>query len=170
MHDADPETDPNGTMQPWLSYWLHVEQTPCELIFSSTQVTQPSQLPSSGQSVDFDKLDLDVPIPPSPPLSIVASDGSLPVQVTRSLTTGEELTFSVPGSVPNVNEIKVEVYDTLGGKVYSSSYVEGRTLTWNLTTTEERKVANGIYLYRVMVKMDGDEIRMSEVRKLFVLK
>lgn len=109
---------------------------------------------------------LEIPAPPSPP----NPSETVPVQAAPNPVTGDQLTFVVPETVPNVREIKLEVFSTSGEQMYQSSYLSGRTITWDLSTSEGKKLANGIYLYQVKAKGVYGKTRTSAVNKLLVLQ
>jgi len=60
--------------------------------------------------------------------------------------------------------------NSAGKEVYGSGYESGNELTWDLQSSGGRTVSNGVYLYRVMVKLENQQEMASEVRRLLVLK
>jgi hypothetical protein len=67
-------------------------------------------------------------------------------------------------------QIRIEIFDLRGYKVFDSGEVQGSTLTWDFRTTAGRPFANGVYLYVISVRgFDGSVIR-REVKKLIILR
>lgn len=69
-----------------------------------------------------------------------------------------------------INQVRVEVFDLAGAKVFDSGFQAGRELSWNLLNNASRPVANGVYLYVVTAQGYGDQVSRSQVHKLVVLK
>lgn len=64
--------------------------------------------------------------------------------------------------------VRLEVFDLSGQRVFSSGPVPGATYKWYLERDDGRPVANGVYLYSIIVRTaEGKEIR-SSVGKLSV--
>ena len=82
------------------------------------------------------------------------------------VSANHAVTFSVKGA--GIEETKVEVFSVSGSKVFSSGYKKAKTLNWDLSS-ENGKVANGVYLYRVEVKGEKASLA-SGVQKLLVLQ
>jgi hypothetical protein len=75
-------------------------------------------------------------------------------------------TFVVEGV--DAELIRVEVYD-LTGKLVWKGEGSGNELTWHTEDLTGLPLANGVYLYKVFVKVDGTWIA-SDVRKLVILR
>ncbi|MCR4404489.1 MAG: hypothetical protein NUW06_04320 [Candidatus Acetothermia bacterium] len=75
--------------------------------------------------------------------------------------------FAAQGA--GIREIRVEVFNLAGRRIYDSGPVRGNELVWRLLDQTGRPVANGVYLYIVTVQ-GATEAQRSEVRKLVVLK
>ena len=82
------------------------------------------------------------------------------------VSAADQVTFSVQGK--SIEEMKVEVFAASGSKVFSSGYVNGQSISWDLTSASG-KVSNGIFLYKVAVKGSGSTLA-SDVQKLLVLQ
>jgi hypothetical protein len=66
---------------------------------------------------------------------------------------------------PEVEALQVRVFDLAGRAVYDSGLVAGNMLTW-----QTRGVANGVYLYVIMVRGPDGAIISSEVKKLAIVR
>jgi len=77
------------------------------------------------------------------------------------------LSFSLPKGL--VSEMRVEIYNLAGGKVFDSGRVAGHSLSWNLQNMAGEPVANGVYLYVVTAWTSDGRLR-SGVRKLAILR
>jgi hypothetical protein len=66
---------------------------------------------------------------------------------------------------PEVEALQVRVFDLAGRAVYDSGLVAGNMLTW-----QTRGVANGVYLYVIMVRGPDGAIISSEVKKLGIVR
>ena len=82
------------------------------------------------------------------------------------ISSKQQVTFSAQGS--RVNQVKVEVFNTVGAQVYNSNFQSGSTVTWNLVSNSGEKLANGLYFFSLTVKVDG-EVQNSGVRRLLVI-
>ncbi len=61
-----------------------------------------------------------------------------------------------------IANVRLEVFDLSGRKVFSSGPVSGATYKWHLQRDDGRPVANGVYLYIFFTKTtDGKELRSS---------
>jgi hypothetical protein len=69
----------------------------------------------------------------------------------------------------DVTSSQLEVYALNGTQVHTQNSASN-TLAWNLNSSENQPVANGVYLYRITAKTQDGELIQSEVRKLQVLR
>lgn len=100
--------------------------------------------------------------PPSPPVASMAqptrrdqvSITSSPNPVTDVHTT----TFTVRGA--NVEAMKIQIFDLSGALVYEEE-APGNQLQWHTDNTSGEYLANGVYLYRALVKASGRWITTS---------
>lgn len=95
---------------------------------------------------------------------VVESTKSFPNPLKR---TGV-VTFEIQGE--GISEIKVEVYDLAGRRVWDSGFRPGQSLRWHVLSERGELVANGVYLYIVRARGFNEEIVSSKVRKLVVLR
>jgi len=76
--------------------------------------------------------------------------------------------FLVEGQ--GVREIRVEVFNLQGLKLWDSGFVAGGELTWDLVSARGEELANGVYLYIVTVRgINGEQLR-TKVNKLVILR
>jgi hypothetical protein len=90
------------------------------------------------------------------------------VYVYSSPLSGTINGFRVQGQ--GISSITLEIFDLAGRKIFESGEVRGNTLIWNLQNNAEQRLANGVYLYVVRVRGLNDEVYVSEVRKLVILR
>lgn len=103
----------------------------------------------------------------------IVRTGPKALQVTAILMTPNSVKrahtahFNVEGE--GIESVQLQVFALSGKQVYASGLVEGHTLSWNLLSDQGKRLANGVYLYVVMVKgYDGKVVR--EVKKLVILR
>jgi len=78
-------------------------------------------------------------------------------------------TFKVMGSKSeSVSAIRVEIYD-LSGQLVWSEEAHARELAWHTDNQDGELLANGVYLYRIWVKVGDSWLPMSP-GKLAVLR
>ncbi|MCS7241027.1 MAG: T9SS type A sorting domain-containing protein [Candidatus Bipolaricaulota bacterium] len=75
-------------------------------------------------------------------------------------------TFVVRGVEADL--IRVEVYDLTGRLVYVGE-AAGNELVWHTQDLLGRYLANGVYLYKVLVKV-GDTWIVSDIQKIVILR
>ncbi|MBI1743534.1 right-handed parallel beta-helix repeat-containing protein [Candidatus Acetothermia bacterium] len=96
-----------------------------------------------------------------------SSESALPTDVRfmRALQTKEGLLFRVLG---DVSALRAEIIDLSGRSIYDSGFVKGSSLAWMPVNSQNRLIANGVYLYRMTARdREGREI-VSELRKLLI--
>jgi hypothetical protein len=85
----------------------------------------------------------------------------------RALAEGPGVQVNVEGS--GISGLELAVYD-LSGRLVASEKTEGHRLVFRALAANGQPLANGVYLYTVMVHgADGQTVR-TEVRKLVVLR
>jgi predicted metalloprotease len=68
-----------------------------------------------------------------------------------------------------IESMRVEVYDS-SGRAIILQQTNSNTMRWNLRDSSGMRVANGVYLYRVLMqKMDGS-IQTTDIQRLIVLR
>lgn len=95
---------------------------------------------------------------------------AMTLSITRVLSTRQAnaIRFEVQGV--GVASIQVEIYDLQGKRVFESASAQGTALTWNLTTQDGLRVANGVYLYVVKARGAEGKVVQSRIAKLVVLR
>jgi hypothetical protein len=78
------------------------------------------------------------------------------------------VTFSVNGV--GIESAELEVYSLDGRAIFDSGFVHGSQLRWNLRRQDRAVLANGVYLYRVLVRGANGEVIHSEIRKMLILR
>jgi len=79
-----------------------------------------------------------------------------------------EIAFLVEGR--GIANIRVEVFNLGGRRVYDSGFVPGSELSWHLEGETGEPLANGVYLYIVTVRGHSGELLRTRVQKLVVLR
>ena len=84
-----------------------------------------------------------------------------------SNSTNHAMLFSVNGQ--GIAAMRVEIFNLNGLKIFDQE-VAGAKLMWNLSTQSEQPIANGTYLYVVMVRGPQHQVIISQVKKLIILR
>jgi hypothetical protein len=69
----------------------------------------------------------------------------------------------------NIASMDVEVFSLNGNRIYAGA-TSGSLLAWNLRASNGHPLANGTYLYRVIVRGANGEVTQSQVKRLVVLR
>ena len=152
---------------PCLGYWVYT-------LVDNVTLTIPFAQPPVPTSIPLSTMALPEGLTPPPPPSL---DGffdqveeelvftNAPNPVTDVHTT----TFMVKGAMSGlVEEVKVQVFD-LSGKLIYEDQQSGTTLNWHTENSAGDYLANGVYLYRMSVLVNGRWVT-SEVKKLAVMR
>jgi hypothetical protein len=117
---------------------------------------------------------------PTPTKALEVTDLGLGWDVPEDFEPGEMKVLNIPNPVRDVHTtvftvlgveaegIKVEVYDLTGRLVWKGE-AEGNELPWDTRDLTGLPLANGVYLYLVYVKVEGEWI-VSDVQKLVILR
>ncbi|KUO42565.1 MAG: hypothetical protein APU95_01350 [Hadesarchaea archaeon YNP_N21] len=117
---------------------------------------------------------------PTPTKALEVTDLGLGWDVPEDFEPGEMKVLNIPNPVRDVHTtvftvlgveaegIKVEVYDLTGRLVWKGE-AEGNELPWDTRDLTGLPLANGVYLYLVYVKVEGEWI-VSNVQKLVILR
>ena len=89
-----------------------------------------------------------------------------PEMLKVSATSAQGIQFAVAGT--GIQDLAVEILDLSGRRVFTSGFVQGGILRWNLQNSVGDRVARGIYLYVARVRGANGEILQSGVQKLVV--
>jgi len=151
-----------GAIDPWTGYWLKTRVPGLTMILPLDEPHHEPQGQTVYLSADAVPSRLRPPMPPD--LSALSAELLTAVSYP-SPVTGERATFRVTG-LP-IDEVRVTVLDTGGRKVWQSEST-GNQLSWNLTDSTGRTVANGVYLYQVEARVDGRWVSARADRLLIV--
>lgn len=69
-----------------------------------------------------------------------------------------------------IAEIRAEIFNLAGKKIFDSDFVMGSELGWQLNTNYGDTVANGVYLYIITIKGFNGEVIRSKLQRLMVLR
>ena len=177
-----------GTWQSWTTYWSKDSTVPSEKAWKPAEfvVAAPSGATHMQIQFVFDSVDkyyntfrgwlVDN-------VKVVEDTSTGPASLALSLPSApprEISFFNVPNPVRDVHtttfvvrgveaeRIRVEVYD-LAGKLVWKGEALGNELTWHTEDLTGLPLANGVYLYKVYVKV-GEAWIVSDVRKLVILR
>lgn len=81
---------------------------------------------------------------------------------------GGQLRFVALGR--GITALEVRAFDLSGREVFTSGWVLGASLEWNLLDRRGKAVANGVYLYLIRVRGVDGKVMASGVRKVLVLR
>ncbi len=154
-------------LHPWYGYWLYAGVTGLQLMFSyAARVTGEATWAYALSSEVHGSSDL-----PPPPADEPPGD-SPPVRIAISTTptrgTGP-MTFSVRGvSASSLVEFGVRVLDFAGNLLWESSTQEVE-LSWMLEDFKGQKLANGVYLVYIWVRLHNGT-SFSEIYRLGIYR
>jgi parallel beta-helix repeat protein len=150
------------TLDPWYGYWVRalVDGLSLKFAYASRLTTMcVSCLEAKAVVPEGEEL------PPAPPAASAAEFKF--VNVPNPIRDVHTTTFKVLGPLASmVTEIKVQVFD-LTGKLVWEGTASGAELTWHTDDLTGAYLANGVYLYKVYVKV-GDAWISSGVLKLVI--
>jgi len=150
------------TLDPWYGYWVRalVDGLSLKFAYASRLTTLcVSCLEVKAVVPEGEEL------PPAPPAASAAEFKF--VNVPNPVRDVHTTTFKVLGPLASmVTEIKVQVFD-LTGKLVWEGTAAGAELTWHTDDLTGAYLANGVYLYKVYVKV-GDAWISSGVLKLVI--
>lgn len=149
-------TLPDGCIPPWAGFWFRSYVDGCTLIINPVECPPP--IPSARALGVEELRDQGTELPPPPP-SLPELAGQIQVvPVPNPVRDVHTTTFRVLGICPcSVQALKVEIYD-LAGKLVWQGEVEGPMLAWHTENLEGLPLANGVYLYKAYVKINGEWI------------
>lgn len=153
------------SIPPWAGFWFLSYVDSCALIIN--QVAAPPPPPSQGvSSID---LAMGIELPPPPP-SLPEGAGQIRVvPVPNPIRDVKTTTFRVLGVCPcAVQALRVEIYD-LAGRLVWEGEIQGSELAWHTEGFDGLPLANGVYLYKAYVKVNGEWIPTG-VGKVVVLR
>jgi immune inhibitor A len=166
------EIDPaSGCLPAWFGCWLRAYRADCTLIFQpvgcTSSLTQ-SRLLSTAEARALE-------LPPPPPLNPQAFDikevlaGLSATNIPNPIRSEHTTVFRVEGvRADMVDELRVDIYDQSGQRVFTQA-IAAKELAWHTVNDAGELLANGVYLYRVWVKI-GEIWYPLEVQKLAVVR
>ena len=152
-------------LDPWNGYWLYTFQDGLTMILLY-EYAGTTDCPVGTLSV-LSRLDtLTPPPPPAAPMAGLSFDVVNEPNPVRDVHT---TTFRVVGPLAAlVDAMRVRIFDQEGRLVYEAE-VAGTELTWHTENLAGEFLANGVYLYRVEVKVAGQWIA-TQVKKLAIYR
>jgi hypothetical protein len=155
----------DGAMDPWTGYWI------CTRVPGLT-MNIPMEVPYIPGPMSVHSMSVPAGVqPPAPPMVPLSADllgiefGNSPNPIRDVHTT----TFYVQGRGADlVDAIRVQIFDQGGQLVYEATE-EGASLDWHTDNDYGEYLANGVYLYRLYVRVNDAWI-VSDVRKLAILR
>jgi len=78
------------------------------------------------------------------------------------------LRFRVQGR--DIRSVQLEVFDLAGRRVFQSEELRGTQLTWAGLDGQGRRLANGVYLYRIKARPPSGRQLQSAVRRLALVR
>ena len=85
----------------------------------------------------------------------------------KVLETKDGLLFRAMGEV---SALRVQITDLSGKRVYDSAFVKGSELSWVRVNSQNKPIANGVYLYVVSVRDHNGKTLSSDMKKLIIQK
>lgn len=79
----------------------------------------------------------------------------------------ETVEFAVTGK--GVEKTRLQVFNSQGETIYDSGFAAGQSLAWDLSTQKGHGLANGLYLYRMIVKGNGST-HTSSIKRLLIVR
>jgi len=142
----------NGVLEAWHGYWMRA-YVDCTLVIPPEGTGEP--VPAARVASLPSRMEMEPLPPPSlPPLSAQLRVVPIPNPV-RDVHTA---TFRVLGICPAcVEGLRVEIFD-LAGRLVWRGEVKGPFLEWHTRGLDGLPLANGVYLYKAFVKVDGEWI------------
>jgi hypothetical protein len=155
----------DGAIDPWTGYWICARVPGLSMLIPMEVPYIPGPMSVHSMSVPAG---LQPPAPPMVPMSADLLDiefGNSPNPIRDVHTT----TFYVQGRGADlVDAIRVQIFDQGGQLVYEATE-EGASLDWHTDNDYGEYLANGVYLYRLYVRVNDAWI-VSDVRKLAILR
>lgn len=112
-----------------------------------------------------------IPSGPPPPVWSTA-DQQTEIEITEVLNVPNPASRSTRFVVKGIGlqDIRIEIFDLAGRKVFDSGFIGGEEFEWSLTTNHGQQLANGPYLYIVTAEGSNGKLVRSEVGKLAILR
>jgi len=78
-----------------------------------------------------------------------------------------DLRFQVQGQ--GIDALRAEVFNLAGASIYNSGFIRGNTVLWN-TTGGSSSVANGVYVYRLIIRGHDGTTEETGIKKLLLMR
>ena len=158
-----------STMSPWYGYWANarVSGLSLKLFYASSIPMSMAYTPMGATATSIGPTPDGLPAMPTTPSTNVADlvFSCSPNPITDVHTT----TFSIEGAKgDSVSVIKVEIFDVSGRLVYEAEEA-GKSLDWHTDNMNGQYLANGVYLYKISVLLDGHWVT-SGMKSILVLR
>jgi hypothetical protein len=101
-------------------------------------------------------------------LSLMASEFDLGSIIVTPNPVRDRALFKAEGV--GIESVRVLIYDLAGRNVFASGWQDGRTVEWDCTNDDGEILANGVYLYTMLVRGFGGTQKKSPVGKLVLLR
>ena len=155
-----------GFLDPWQGYWLRTLVADMTILLLYDYAGPPSPPASGGTTPSALHIEA---LPPPPPLAPAVLQEFDVVNEPNPVQDVHTTVFKVLGPLSTqVEAMRVMIYD-LAGKLVWEGEVAGAELAWHTEDLTGAYLANGVYLYKVMVKF-GDIWITSQVKKLAVYR
>jgi Leucine-rich repeat (LRR) protein len=157
-----------SSLDPWSGYWVRVLDPGEELVLIlQHSQANPTSLDVATASVAAVSVAAE---PPLPPREILASLEDLSVKVVPNPVADIHTARFYVQANAFVQQIKVQIFDLAGRPVYESEWGENG-LAWHVENLQGEILANGVYLYQVLVRVEGiEEPIVSGVGKVAVCR
>jgi len=153
----------NGLLEAWHGYWMKA-YVDCTLVIPPEGTGEPVPAAQVASLPSRKRME-----PPPPPSLLPLSAQLRVVPIPNPVRDVHTATFRVPGICPAcVEGLKVEIFD-LAGRVVWRGEVKGPFLEWHTRGLDGLPLANGVYLYKAYVKVDGEWIPTG-VGKVAILR
>jgi parallel beta-helix repeat protein len=167
-----PAMSADAVLDPWLGYWIQTLVPNVRVrVPVAYWIANPWTQPLNFHPMSVDTQGRTPPAPPAVPQSIKAAvdeaTGLVVYNEPNPIRDVNTTTFRVKGAA-EIEAIRVQIFDQAGKLVFEEEQ-PGDELVWHADNTHGEYLANGIYLYRVSVKLDGTWV-VTEVRKLAIYR
>jgi hypothetical protein len=166
--ELDPAT---GCIPAWTGCWIRTYRADCTLVFQPVGCTSSLTQARLLSAAEARALEL----PPPPPLVPQALDieevlaGLSATNIPNPIRSEFTTVFRVEGARADaVDAMRVDIYGQDGQRVFTQE-IAAKELAWHTANDAGELLANGVYLYRVWVKIDEVWYPL-EIQKLAVVR
>ena len=160
----------DGVLDPWLGYWIETLVANVRVRLPVAYwIANPWTYPRGFQIKSVNTAGRTPPAPPTHPAWLRTGyeekTGLVVLNEPNPIRDVNTTTFKVK-SAQVIEEIRVEIFDQSGVLVFTETQV-GDELVWHTQNGYGEYLANGVYLYRVSVMINGQWV-VTQVRKLAI--